>query len=267
MRLRTSQTLPGGTVNIFIGESDAAQAAALQKLVTKVSTEAMTFRVFPRIKNMERCLRAGQTPDLLLLNQELADKENFERFKGDFQDLPVIFFSESARHVLHAFRFNTIGYILKPYQQGLVKEALEKFKRIWFQKRSGWRDGFHTAPAPVISLNGYRQRFIIKTGNKIQFRNTKDVAFFFAEGKSVYLVARNDSSRFIIDHTLEELERCLDPDQFFRISRKHIVCVDCISEVRGTISGKLGIRIRHAADPPLAVSRERVHDFKRWLDQ
>lgn len=267
MRFRKSKTLPGCAVNIIIGESNNAQAAPLQKLITKVSADAMTFSVFPSMKDIGRSLRKGPPPDLLLLNTDLAGGEGFENFKDSIQDLPVIFFSESDRHVMHAFKLNTIGYIVKPYQPELVRQALEKFKRIWLQKRSPGRDSFPTAPAPVVSLNGYRQRFIIKTGNKIQFRNTKDVAFFFAEGKSVYLVARNDARKFIIDHTLEELERSLDPAQFFRISRKHIVCVDCISEVRGIISGKLGIRITHAADPLLAVSRERVQEFKRWLNQ
>lgn len=254
-------------MSIFIAESDAIQAEALQKIAANVFNGAVTFSVFPRINEIERRLRAGPPPDLLLLDHDLADGESAEIFEDAFRDLPVIFFSESDRHVLNAFRFNAIGYIVKPYQPGLVKDTLEKFRRIWQQKRSAGRDSFQSQPAPVVSFNRYRQRFIIKTGNKIQFRNTKDVAFFFAEGKSVYLVVRNDSRKFIIDHTLEELERTLDPGQFFRISRKHIVCIDCISEVRGIISGKLDIRINQAVDPPLAVSKERVQEFKRWLNQ
>lgn len=113
----------------------------------------------------------------------------------------------------------------------------------------------------------HRRRFLIKTGNKILVRRVQDVAFFFADGKTVYLVTRNGNRKYMIDHTLEDLASSLDPEEFFRINRKHIVCVDCISEVRKLSAGKLGIRLLQPSDQDLIVSRERMTDFKQWLNR
>ena len=112
----------------------------------------------------------------------------------------------------------------------------------------------------------YKERLIIKSGNKLQYRNTTDVSYFFAEGKEVYLVCRHDNRRYMIDYTLEELERMLNPKSFFRISRKFVVHIDCIAEVKGLVSSRLEVRLLPAAQHELLISRERAQDFKCWLD-
>ncbi len=66
---------------------------------------------------------------------------------------------------------------------------------------------------------------------------------------------------------MEDLDQSLDPVHFFRISRKHIIHVDCIAEVKGLISGKLEIKLTQPCDHNLTVSRQRVKEFKHWLNQ
>ena len=61
---------------------------------------------------------------------------------------------------------------------------------------------------------------MIKSGNKLQYKPVDQAAYFFADGKAAFLITRNEGHKFLIDHTLEELETILDPQQFFRISRK-----------------------------------------------
>lgn len=111
----------------------------------------------------------------------------------------------------------------------------------------------------------YKRRFLIKAGNKLQYRPVADVAYFFAEGKQAYLVTKSENRKYLIDQTLEELERVLDPAVFFRINRKFIVCVDSIVEVR-SLGSRLQVKLNQPCDYDLSVSRDRAQVFKSWLD-
>jgi DNA-binding LytR/AlgR family response regulator len=93
------------------------------------------------------------------------------------------------------------------------------------------------------------------------------VCYFFADGKTSYLVGKGDAKKSIVDHTLEELEDMLNPQQFFRISRKYIVNFDCVWEVKGLMSSKLEVKLNQACEHDLSVSRERAHEFKKWMDR
>ena len=115
------------------------------------------------------------------------------------------------------------------------------------------------------SSNPFKKRFLIKAGNKLQPKAVADVAYFFAEGKQAYLVTKKENRKYLIDQTLEELERILDPAIFFRINRKFIVCIDSITEVRG-LRSRLQVKLNQPCDHELAVSRDRAPVFKNWLD-
>jgi DNA-binding LytR/AlgR family response regulator len=197
----------------------------------------------------------------------VADGKTFEIFDHLTLDIPIIFTTAYDQYALAAFRYHSIDYLLKPIQPEELQRSLEKYKKLVVRK--GLDATAINALKELIgkSERNYRERIITKTGNKLQFKSTKEVAFFFADGKAAYLVARNDGRKYIIDVTLEELENTLDPKSFFRVSRKHIVCVDAIAEVKGLISGKLELRLNQVCDQEIQVSRERAHQFKSWLNQ
>lgn len=141
-----------------------------------------------------------------------------------------------------------------------AQEGLNKFKRIRFGKNP-------VVPDTLASIQNYRKRFVIRNGNKMRLKSVDDAALFYADGKTVYLVTKNDNRRYIVDHTLQELERTLHPDYFFRINRKHILCIDSISEVTGLFNGKLVVKLLQHWEQDLCVSREKSQEFKKWLNR
>ena len=81
------------------------------------------------------------------------------------------------------------------------------------------------------------------------------------------MAVRGEGTRYLIDHTLEELEKILNPRFFFRISRKFLVNFNAIAELRGLVSSKLEIKLNQPCEHELVVSRERAADLKVWLDR
>ena len=72
----------------------------------------------------------------------------------------------------------------------------------------------------------------------------------------------------MVDFTLDELEDCLDPHQFFRLNRQFLSSFDAIEASYQWDKGKLKIDLQPPApiQSAILISREKAGDFKRWLD-
>jgi DNA-binding LytR/AlgR family response regulator len=75
-----------------------------------------------------------------------------------------------------------------------------------------------------------------------------------------------NGNRFPIDYTLDQLETLLVPANFFRINRKIILHIVSIEKVDNYFNSRLAIACKLLEGDARIVSRERVNDFKQWLD-
>lgn len=254
-------------MKIVIVEDELLAADRLRSLIRECQPDAQVVCTFDSVEESVQYFQDGKTADLLMLDIQVADGKTFEIFDRVSIDIPVVFTTAYDQYALSAFRYFSIDYLLKPIQPDDLKAALQKYKKLSARQELG-----QEALNAIRSLIGksektYRERFTIKAGNKLLYKSVNDVAFFFADGKTAYLVTKKEARKYIIDFTLEELEGSLDPKLFFRVSRKHIVCVNAIAEVKGLISGKLEVLLNQVCDQQILVSRDRAHDFRRWLNQ
>lgn len=142
--------------------------------------------------------------------------------------------------------------------------ALENFKRNVKPIHEGNSVGIAHAPTPV----SYKKRFLVKFGDKMQLKRVEEVGCFFADGKTAYLISMKNNRKYLVDHTLEELEnRLLNPRLFFRINRKFILSIDAIADIRTYANSRLKITPVMPTEQELVVSRQKVNDFKKWIDQ
>ncbi|HEY0744838.1 MAG TPA: LytTR family DNA-binding domain-containing protein [Chryseosolibacter sp.] len=254
-------------MKIVIVEDEMLAADRLQTLIRQCEPNADIVGSFDSVAESVTYFQSGNSADLLMLDIQVADGKTFEIFDRVSIDIPVVFTTAYDQYALSAFRYFSIDYLLKPIQPDELRTALQKYRKL--SARQGLGADALNALKDLIGKpeKNYRERFTIKAGNKLQYKSVKDVAFFFADGKTAYLVTKKEARKYLIDITLEDLENSLDPKFFFRVSRKHIVCVDAIAEVRGLISGKLEVILNQPCDQEILVSRERAQQFRRWLNQ
>ena len=93
-----------------------------------------------------------------------------------------------------------------------------------------------------------------------------DVLFFFSLEK-VTFAKLMDGRKHIIDFTMDQLEGVLDPQKFFRINRKYIVAAAAIHDMVSYTNSRLRLVLKTSDDNDIVVSRERVQEFKDWLDR
>ena len=109
----------------------------------------------------------------------------------------------------------------------------------------------------------YRQRWIVRLNERIVPVKTEQIAYFFSEDKSNYLVTF-DGERYLIDSTMDSILEDLDPKAFFRINRGCILSLSSIDSalIKG---GRYIIEAHPALGIQMVVSRPRVDDFLHWM--
>jgi DNA-binding LytR/AlgR family response regulator len=254
-------------MNVVIAEDEPLAADRLIDLMKACDPAINVLYHADSVDELLTFFRSGKKADLLMLDIQLADGKSFELFDKIVIDTPVIFTTAYDQYAIQAFKHHSIDYLLKPVKKNELQFALTKFNRFATNQ--------HLQPETIDALKDllntaskkFKERFIIKSGSKLHFKQAEDVAYFFADGKESYLVTKSENRKHIIDHTLEELEALLDPSMFFRISRKFIVNINGITEVKGQIARGLELKLNQPCEHDLSISRDRAQEFKNWLDR
>lgn len=252
-------------MNVVIAEDEALAAERLEELLRLSDPTIQIVARYDSVQDLITFFKSN-TVDLLFMDIQLADGKGFEVFNKIELLTPVIFTTAFDQYALQAFKLYSIDYLLKPIQQNELGSALKKFKMLRASQTLNGNQWEVLKELAKIPVQAYKQRFLVKSGNKLLYKQISQVACFFADGKLAYLVT-NDNRKFLIDHTLEELEHLLSPDTFFRISRKFIVNIDAITEVKGSVSSGMEVSLNQRVEFPMSISRDKIVDFKKWLDR
>jgi DNA-binding LytR/AlgR family response regulator len=254
-------------MNVLIVEDEALAAERLTSLLQKTDEPFFIQAIFESIEETVSFFSSANKTDLLFLDIELVDGKSFEIFNRVAVDAPIIFTTAYGQYALQAFKHLSIDYLLKPVQQEDLEAAIAKWKRMRQQPGNVNTQLTELKDWLLKEKQKPKERLLVKSGNKLQYKSTDEVAYFFADGKEVYIYTLNDNKKFLIDYTLEQLEGKLDHARFFRISRKAIVNVDAIAEIKGLISTRMEVKLKQPSIHELTISRDRSSDFKAWLDR
>jgi hypothetical protein len=119
--------------------------------------------------------------------------------------------------------------------------------------------------AELLLYKTYRRRFISKVGEYIYSIPIDSIQCFFSCGRATYLFTK-DGKKYLIDQCLQEVEKYIDPQIFFRINRKYIIRDTSISKTIEFSQCRLKVYLKEIDDDDIVISREKVNLFKSWLD-
>lgn len=256
-------------MKIFIVEDEDLAVKKLKKTLQSVDEDALVVGHADSIKSSVEWLQSNPTPDLILMDIELADGQSFEIFNQAKVKSPVIFITSYDEYALKAFKVNSIDYLLKPVQKEDLQAALEKYRQL--------KTVYKETAAPELSMDvlvkelqqklnikDFRKRFLVKHGQKLVSIETEDIAYFFSDGRLNFFKT-NDNRKFVVDYTMDELSEMLDPDKYFRISRSYFISVNSVDQIHDYFGNRLLLHLKPASEKEALVSREKVSDFKDWL--
>lgn len=251
-------------MNVLIVEDEGIAADRLCQLLAQIDASIVVMEQLDSVKSVIQWLDNNPKPDLAFFDIQLADGLSFEIFEKTAINCPIIFTTAYDQYAIQAFKVNSVDYLLKPIVEEDLKHALQKFK-------------MNQAPPTLIDPavlmqmiqqqnQSYKERFVIKVGEHLKSVLTKDVELFYSKDKATYLLSRQ-AQKFIIDFTLDQVESAVDPQSFFRVNRKYLIHIDAIKDIITYSNSRLKLELNQFAADDLIVSRERVAQFKEWLDR
>ncbi len=205
-------------------------------------------------------------PDLIFLDIQLSDGLSFEIFEEVEVHSAIIFTTAYDEYALQAFKLNSIDYLLKPIDDEELEAAFKQYQSLATNDKKLALDFDDIKKLLVNPLErDFKKRFTAKVGQHIKIINADEIECFYSENKGTY-AATIDGRNYLLDTTLDNLESDLEPKVFFRVSRKHYVNVNHIKDIISYTNSRLKIVLNRFKEQEVIVSRERVRDFKLWLE-
>jgi two-component system, LytTR family, response regulator LytT len=253
-------------MNVIIIEDEQPAARRLERLLLEEKRDIHLLQIIDSVEDAVTFFESGKQPDLVFMDIQLGDGLSFDIFERTRVKAPVIFTTAYDHYAVKAFKVNSIDYLLKPIEPLELRQALEKFSTLFEQKTL--HDFDYSAVLKHIghATNKFRKRFLIKTAGRLAFVNVEDIAYFFSDDGNSFVVT-HDNQRFLLESILEEIESELNPDDFFRISRKMIVALKSIGKIEPYFNNRFELKLEPVFDEEVIVSRQRSAEFRKWLDR
>ncbi len=244
-------------------EDEVVAAQNLERLVASVDENIKIIAVLQSVEeSVEWFKENNKHPDIVFMDIHLADGESFAIFNETEIRSPIIFTTAYDEYALKAFDVNSVDYLLKPISAKTLDRALKKLEKVSFQ------DNNSDIVAQIMeSINQtkatYKKHFLIPYRDKLIPLAVDDIAYVFSEMKMANIVCY-DGSKYVLDTSLDEMMRQLDPTRFYRANRQYIVSHRAISDLSIWFGGKLAVNLKVQTQERIIVSRAKNNEFKEW---
>jgi two-component system LytT family response regulator len=200
-------------------------------------------------------------PDLVLLDVQMPEIDGFEviRAIGPEQMPPVIFVTAYEAFAVQAFRVHALDYLVKPFSDAALAQALDRAKHIVAGGQLGQLAERLGHLVGAVPQRTYLTRITVRVAQRVQVVRVADIDWIEAADYCARLHA--GTSTHVVRVSLGTLERLLDPATFVRVHRSAIINLERLKEIvsdssgDGTIVLADGTRVRLARSRRAAVDR------------
>lgn len=251
-------------MNVLIIEDEKPSARRLQRMLLKHNVEV--DQMLHNVAEAVEWFANNEHPDLIFLDIQLSDGLSFEIFDEVDVRSAIIFTTAFDEYALQAFKLNSIDYLLKPIDEEELVSAIEKYKQRVPKQQNvqlNFDDIKKLLTNPVE--REYKKRFTTKIGQHIKMIPVDEIECFYSKNKGTY-AHTIDGRDYLLDNTLEQLEGEVSPKIFFRINRKFYVNINAIKDIISYTNSRLQLKLNSYKEQDVVVARERVKDFKLWLE-
>jgi two-component system LytT family response regulator len=208
--------------------------------------------------------RVGRQPvDVLFLDIHMPGLSGFQVVERVPPGPMVVFTTAHDEHAVQAFEVNAVDYLLKPVERPRLEQTLDRVSARLAQP--GAADLRETLDRLAQQLRAvpFLEHLASRLRDRVQLIPVEEVTHVLARERATYAVTAG--AQHMLDVTLAELERRLDPARFFRINRGILVNLAWIAELQTDPDGHLAARLKDPARTELPVSRDRARPLKERL--
>ncbi len=250
-------------MRVVIIEDEQPASQRLIRLINQIDPTIEVATVLESVEQATNWMVSHPHPDLIFMDVQLEDGLCFEIFERCTIKTPIIFTTAYDSYSLRAFKVNSIDYLLKPISPLELKEAIEKHKALQIQ-----RGDITKLEALINQLQPKtKERFLIKIGDHYRSIPVTQINCFYISERCNFILSDKGKS-YALDISLDKAELLIDSRLFFRVSRNFIVNYNAIRDIMAYSSSRLKIILSDWNEKDeIVVSRERVAEFKGWMDR
>lgn len=245
-------------MNVLIIEDEARSARELVALIAAADAGMRVIAILESVEQGVAWLSANPHPDLIFADIQLTDGSSFDIFQRVRISCPIVFCTAFDDYLMDAFETNAISYLLKPVTKQKVEGALQKLRLL----RSGGQEGVQSLLKHL--KQPYKSTMLVNLREKIIPVAARDIAYFYME-QSVVELCTLQQDKYFITVSMDELEKTMDPELFFRANRQYLVSRAAIANAERSFSRKLMVKLTVPTTEAIVVSKAKASEFLHWL--
>jgi two-component system, LytTR family, response regulator LytT len=257
-------------MKVLIIEDEPITARELKFVLRKVEKNIEILDTVDSVETALELLREMQ-PDLIFSDIHLADGTCFEIYRQIQINCPIVFCTAYDDYAIEAFQTNGVAYVLKPFNEQSIGDALEKVKKITNLGAINTATHAETSNIDIEALakllmnkEEFKSSFLVSKASKLIPVDISNVAFFYIKNEIVMLhTIKGDY--YATEYSLDKLENEVNPHDFYRANRQFLINRRVVKEVEQYFARKLVVKILVATPEQIIVSKAKATDFTKWL--
>jgi two-component system, LytTR family, response regulator LytT len=198
-----------------------------------------------------------QQPDVVFLDIGLVEESGLslaEKLLTLEQTPDIVFATAYDEYALKAFELNAVDYLLKPFDEERVQQALAKLMR----RQRVEKQEIRTRPFMKKDQN---EKLAVSVEDRIILVNMEDIVYIESTdgGSTIHTTI----DQYKVSDPLIVLERKVSTSRFLRVHRSYIVNVDQIVEIEPWFNSTYNLHMKDVSTVP--VSRTYVKELKQVL--
>ena len=250
-------------LRVIIIEDEAPLAAGLAASLRKLRPDIQIVATAAGVQEAVDAIRKHPDIDLVFADIRLGDGYSFDVFDKVRTDAMIVFTTAYDEYALKAFDYDCIDYLLKPIDLKDLEDALDRYeKRVPVT---------HVADSRRIASHLYSGEKVFRSRLKLDrvdstfIVETQDICYVEYDLGNVKVFCRNGMYG-TTTLSLTKLATELDPAQFIKVSRTHIVNLKEVLMIKPTLRRNKTLVLKEPyGSVSISVTSEMIRELKQRL--
>jgi two-component system response regulator LytT len=255
-------------MKIVIIKHDDRSAHEIRKILEALDKSISILAILLSVDAAEQWFSKDKNlrPDLIFSDIELADGTSFDILEKIEIPIPIVFCSPFEKYPLQIFEVNIIDYLSSPIDAIKLQNAIHKYDRIKAYNESKEPECHRTCLLGSIQYleTNYKQSILVHYKESIIPVKSTNIGYIHLGFGVVSIYTQNRV--YTSQYTIEQLEKMLDPQHFYRVNRQTIINRQHIAAVEYYFSRRLLVKTVFEISDKIVVSKSRTQDFLKWLE-
>lgn len=240
------------TYSVVVIEDEPPARAKLGRFLSELSD----FSVVSEAATVEAGIAAvaSAVPDVIYLDIQLGTRSGFDVIDGirEIASPLVVFTTAYSEYAVRAFEVQALDYLLKPFDRERFMRSVEKVRAALSEPdRSDLEERVRRLLAEIPGRPAPARQILVRETERAFFLSVDDIQRVSAAGNYVEVYA--GEKVHLVRDSLTSFINQLDPAEFLRVHRSHVVRVSFITELRPMFHGDYELVLRDGQT--MALSR------------